>query len=176
MSQWGKILCSIQFSPGNWCQGGNVTHPGNVISNKQGRKQGTWKARILDQLRGTKAEGKYEWASVFPGAERTNWRATSGSCIPCVSLFVLMSQPLFLPWRIPIYYIIIFWEISFIVPKYTTWFSIISSSHWKYLDQSFIFGLSLVCHPSSNSLVLLELNSGEDLACLCDKCENDGMK
>ena len=30
---------------------------------------------------------------------------------------------------------------------------------------------SLICHPSNNPLVVLEFNSGEDLACLCDKHE-----
>lgn len=34
----------------------------------------------------------------------------------------------------------------------------------------------LLCFPNKNPLVLLELDSGEDFSCLCDKCENNGTK
>lgn len=101
------------------------------MSNKQRRRQGTGKTHILDQLRGTNAEGKHEWPNV-PSSRQDCLRPHRCRCTVCAHLFWWLSR---VPSRdSPCLSTHDLFERSFILPKYKPCLSIYSSSCRKCLD------------------------------------------
>ena len=94
------------------------------MSNKQRRRQGTGKTHILDQLRGTNAEGKHEWPNV-PSSRQDCLRPHRCRCTVCAHLFWWLSR---VPSQdSPCLSTHDLFERSFILPKYKPFLSIYST-------------------------------------------------